>query len=76
VLADPPYAGGYEIQLLEQLPWKTILGPGGVFVLEWSPQKSKKDSLPDRAACLVKIREKSYGDTVLTIYQKDEKNEA
>jgi 16S rRNA (guanine966-N2)-methyltransferase len=78
ILADPPYAGGWEIKLLESLPWKEILVPGGVFCLEWGAQKSQVDELPQQvfidasspnSALLVKIREKNYGDSILTTYQ-------
>lgn len=70
VLADPPYAGGWEMKLLERLPWDTLLTEGGIFCLEWGKHKSKIDSLPDEMPFLVKIREKNYGDSLLTTYRR------
>ena len=70
VLADPPYAGGWELKLLETLPWDSILAPGGHFCLEWGIQKSKLGALPERAGQLVKVREKNYGDSVLTTFER------
>lgn len=72
VFADPPYAEGHELRLLEELPWPELLVPGGSFLLEWGTQKSKIEALPDETAHLVKIREKVYGDSVLTTYRRTE----
>jgi 16S rRNA (guanine(966)-N(2))-methyltransferase RsmD len=70
VLADPPYAGGHELKLLEGAPWGELLAPGGLFCLEWGLQKSKVDALPERVPFLVKTREKIYGDSVLSTYER------
>lgn len=70
VLADPPYAEGWEMKLLETLPWDQLLTPEGHFVLEWGTQKSQVSELPERPPFLVKVREKNYGDSVLTTYQR------
>ena len=84
VLADPPYAGGWETKLLETLPWNELLVDEGYFCVEWGAQKSKADTLPDQVfligstepgserppAQLVKVREKNYGDSILTSYVK------
>jgi 16S rRNA (guanine966-N2)-methyltransferase len=75
ILADPPYAGGWEMKLLNDLPWASLLADGGHFCLEWGTQKSKVETLPDEVFHgevfqLVKVREKNYGDSVLTTYQK------
>jgi 16S rRNA (guanine966-N2)-methyltransferase len=69
VLADPPYAGGWEEKLLA-MDWTRLLNPDGLFCLEWGTQKSKVAELPEKAPFLVKIREKNYGDSVLTTYQR------
>ena len=69
VLADPPYGGGWELRLLNELPWPELLLPGGTFCLEWGIQKSVITELPERTAFLVKTREKIYGDSVLTTYE-------
>jgi 16S rRNA (guanine966-N2)-methyltransferase len=73
VLADPPYEAAWEMKLLEQLgwPWEQLLAPSGVFCLEWGVQKSEIRSLPDQVGgYLVKVREKNYGDSVLTSYSR------
>jgi 16S rRNA (guanine966-N2)-methyltransferase len=69
VLADPPYAEGWEERLLSETPWERTLAPQGLFVLEWGIKKAQIPSLPDRAGRLVKVREKNYGDSVLTHYE-------
>ena len=71
VLADPPYGGGWESRLLSELPWDELLSPGGHFCLEWGTQKSKVDELPGSVPFLVKIREKNYGDSILTTYRRE-----
>ncbi len=68
ILADPPYDGGWEMALLEQAPWREILTENGVFCLEWGSLKSQVSELPEHVGCLVKAREKNYGDSVLTTY--------
>jgi 16S rRNA (guanine966-N2)-methyltransferase len=71
VLADPPYAEGWEEKLLNELPWEGLLTSGGKFCLEWGVQKSRVAQLPDQVPFLKKIREKEYGDSRLTHYQRD-----
>ena len=72
VLADPPYAAGWEQKLLDDFPWTELLAPGGTFCIEWGTQKSQVSTLPERAGVLVKVREKNYGDSVLTTYSRQE----
>lgn len=70
VFADPPYAEGYERRLLDEIRWPELLAPGGHFLLEWGVQKSKIEAVPDETAHLAKIREKVYGDSILTTYRR------
>jgi 16S rRNA (guanine(966)-N(2))-methyltransferase RsmD len=70
VFADPPFAEGYEMRLLEDLDWSALLVPGGQFLLEWGAKKSKIEAVPDETTHLEKIREKVYGDSVLTTYRR------
>lgn len=70
IFADPPYAGGWETRLLAELPWEELLAEEGTFCLEWGKQKSKVESLPEELPFLVKVREKIYGESVLTTYRK------
>lgn len=72
VLADPPYKEGWEMRLLNEVPWDRALRVGGLFILEWGLQKSKVEELPERCGFLVKTREKNYGDSCLTTYQRQE----
>jgi 16S rRNA (guanine966-N2)-methyltransferase len=71
IFADPPYEEGWEMKLLERVPWESWLAPGGSFCLEWGIQKSLVQELPERVHCLVKQREKLYGDSVLTTYVRE-----
>ncbi|MBI2711808.1 MAG: 16S rRNA (guanine(966)-N(2))-methyltransferase RsmD [Bdellovibrio sp.] len=70
VLADPPYEESWEERLLNDLPWEKLLSSGNKFCLEWGVQKSKISSLPDETSLLTKVREKEYGDSRLTHFQK------
>ena len=72
VLADPPYDGGWTQKLLFQYPWKELLVPNGIFCLEWGLDKTGPKELPNEVPFLVKIREKNYGDSVLTTFQRTE----
>lgn len=75
VFADPPYEpfcqneGGIRTQLLEKAPWPELLAPSARLCIEWSPGEGLREpALPDDLPFLVKVREKKYGDTVLTTY--------
>ena len=74
VFCDPPYSEGWEMKLLQSVPWETVLNPGGVFCMEWGLHKStfKKNGseLPKEVGCLIQIRERTYGDSVLTHYER------
>jgi len=69
VFADPPYAEGFELRLLDALAWDRLLAPGGQFILEWGTLKSKIEAVPDETPHFEKIREKVYGDSRLTTYR-------
>lgn len=66
VFADPPYEEGWELKLVEKMPWAKLLKPDGTFIVEWSDRKVQ---LPDETEFLKKTREKEYGDSVLTHYE-------
>lgn len=68
IFADPPYSKGFEERLLQECPWSRILAPNGRFCLEWSPQKGAQTELPQAVGGLIKVREKPYGETVLSTY--------
>lgn len=70
ILVDPPYSEGWEEKLLKGASWKALLATDGRLCLEWGRLKSKiKDGLPEQIGDLVKVREKIYGDSVLTTFQ-------
>ena len=65
IFADPPYHLGWAMRMLELGPWDQILAPQGLLILQWF---EKNQVLPDRLGKLEKVREKHYGDSVLTHY--------
>jgi 16S rRNA (guanine966-N2)-methyltransferase len=69
VFADPPYEEGWEIKLL-QWPWSQILAETGMLCIEWSALKSPVSELPEQVNGLLRVREKDYGDTTLTTYER------
>jgi 16S rRNA (guanine966-N2)-methyltransferase len=70
ILADPPYEAGLETPMLTEAPWSEILDNPGYFCLEWGRQKASVKELPQELPFLVKVREKNYGDSVLTTYSR------
>lgn len=74
VVADPPYALGVELELVggKWWSWERLLAPGGKLVIEWGRTKSQFTELPEEAPFLVRVREKAYGDSILTTYQRPE----
>lgn len=70
IFCDPPYAEGMEISLLKELSFQDLLKDSGIFTLEWGRKKSVIDELPDEVNGLKKIREKVYGDSILSHFQK------
>ncbi|OFZ18955.1 MAG: 16S rRNA (guanine(966)-N(2))-methyltransferase RsmD [Bdellovibrionales bacterium GWB1_55_8] len=79
VIADPPYAEGWEKRILSgfegKISWQEVLAPGGNLLIEWGRLKSrdfKMEELPESAPFLAKVREKIYGESVLTTYERAE----
>ncbi len=68
VFADPPYDGGWAEKLLSEGPWEKVLVPSGLILLESRAQKA--DPLPEKAGCLLRVRDKRYGDTLLSTYER------
>lgn len=75
ILIDPPYAEGWELKLLGTWPWDVLLTQNGILCLEWGAQKSVISELPDQFPELVKVREKNYGDSMLSTFTRVEKND-
>ena len=67
VFADPPYDQTMDLWILENLDWQELLSKEGLVVIE---SRHRKQLLPDRLPLIVKIREKKYGNSVLTTYRK------
>ena len=65
VLADPPYGGGPAREVLEALGRQAILRPGALVVLE----HHAKDEVPTSSGRLARVRERRYGETVVSTYQ-------
>jgi len=77
VLVDPPYLLGVELDLLsgKWWDWSKVMIPGGKLLLEWGRTKSQfvelpeLVSLPEKVGFLIKVREKNYGDSLLSTYR-------
>ena len=66
VLADPPY-GGTAAALIPLLGAPGRLKPGARVVIE----HHAKDELPARSGTLSRLRERRYGETVVTTYRSE-----
>lgn len=65
VLADPPYGGRIASATLAALGEEGVLGLGARVVLE----HHSRDAMPDSVGCLRRVRERSYGETVVSTYR-------
>ena len=65
VLADPPYGGRIAVATLEALGAAGVLREGARVVLE----HHAKDALPDAAGALRRVRDRTYGQTVVSTYR-------
>lgn len=66
IFFDPPYYKGLAKKTLQTLAACDILAPTGLVVI----QHFKKDDLPAAAGDLALFKQKSYGDTTLSLYKK------
>ncbi len=66
VFADPPYASESAARILEALGRSGADGAGYVII-----QHGPRVTLPERAGGLVRVRCRTYGDTVLDVYEPD-----
>ncbi len=67
VLCDPPYGNGFELKMLELGDWGAALTPEGFILMESAVRDGE---LPQEVGVLSKVREKAYGDTLLTTYRR------
>jgi len=66
IFFDPPYYQGLAKKTLQTLAAYDILNHNGLVII----QHFKKDDLPASAGDLTLFKQKSYGDTVLSLYKK------
>ena len=65
VLADPPYGGRIAAATLAALGAEGVLQPGTRVVVE----HHAKDALPEAAGALRRVRDRTYGETVVSTYR-------
>jgi len=68
IFLDPPYYDGLAKKILQMLGAYDILAPNGFIAV----QHFKKDGLPEKAGNLGLVKESRYGDTMLSLYNKEE----
>jgi len=67
IFADPPYSRGLEEPLLNAIAGSDILSQDGIVVIE----HSSRDHQPDRVGSLVKLQDRRYGDTEISLYKRE-----
>jgi 16S rRNA (guanine966-N2)-methyltransferase len=65
ILADPPYGKGFCQKLLEILAEKNFLSADGILVIE----HHKKEKI-EKMENFILLRERKYGDTVVSFFRK------
>ena len=71
IIVDPPYDSGLYIKCLTSIEKLDLLDDEGIIIAE----HEKNGGLPDSLCKLSKIKEKSYGKTVLALYGIVDKEE-
>lgn len=66
IIMDPPYHVHFEEKTLTAIDKYKVLKPDGICVVEHFTQ----NPIPDRIGSLIKYKEKVYGDTTLSMYQR------
>lgn len=67
IFMDPPYLKGFIVPCINFIDTGEILNNEGIIVVE----HDIKDLLPDYIGRLIKIKDKKYGNTRITIYAKE-----
>lgn len=70
ILLDPPYETGILNACLDHIEQMGSLADGGVVVAEHPITKAKTSDTPDIAAGWSILKQKRYGDTGVTIYER------
>ena len=68
VFVDPPYGQGLAIRTLELMAASGLLARGAWIAVETADE----ETLPTVVGLLVRVREDTYGDTKLTLYELSE----
>lgn len=74
ILADPPYGSGWETQLLPWLARHELVVAEGLIIIEWAPREAKVSEIPSYEDAKIRfslLKEKTYGDTQITIFQTE-----
>ncbi len=66
IYIDPPYNSGYYLKVLEVIAQNALLASDGIVAAE----SGKKDMPPESVQGLSLFRRQTYGDTVISFYQK------
>ena len=66
-LIDPPYKDGLYEKCLAMIDSLDLLSDNGIIIAE----HGVRDQVPEVSGSLVKVREKRYGQVMLSIYRKD-----
>lgn len=65
VFADPPYAAKVVEELLGLVQGRRLLAPSGTLVVE----HDKREPAPERQDALVRVDQRTFGDTVVSLYR-------
>jgi len=71
IFMDPPYLKGYIKPTLEAIILYNILEKNGIIVIE----HDRRDTLDKNINSLIKFKEKKYGNTIISIYSKEDTND-
>ena len=71
IFFDPPYRQDLAKKTLQTLEACDILAPDGLIVA----QHFKKENLPENLGVLTLIRQYTYGDTLLSLYRKEDRSQ-
>ena len=67
VFMDPPYLKGLIIPCVEAIEVEGLLSPDGLIVIE----HDSKDVLPEKFTRLIRIKNRKYGNTTISIYSEE-----
>ncbi len=70
IIADPPYNGSFINEIVHAVATLPVLTDDGLLIIE----HSAKSEPPVADSGLVQTRQKKYGNTALTFYQRDEQD--